>query len=318
MSILVTGGAGFIGSHLVERLLAESDSAIVVCDDFNDYYDPALKRKNAAAWRDEPRVTLLEGNLCEPGFADHAVVRAGANAVVHLAAWPGVRYSVEQPRPYIENNITGTLYLLEAAWHRGVKRFVFASSSTVYGRGAEAPFRESAPAGIPTSPYGVSKQSGELLCANYFSLHNVPTVILRLFSVYGPRLRPDLAMSIFTEKILKNEPLTLFGDGRAQRDFTHVGDICSGIVAALNRAEAVGETINLGNDQPIRMSRFIQLLEEATGLHARVEQRAERAAEMPLTHADISKARRLLGYDPQMSLADGVAEFVAWFRRERL
>lgn len=318
MSILVTGGAGFIGSHLVERLLKETDAQIVVCDDFNDYYEPALKRRNAARWNDDSRVTVIEGNLCEAGFADHAVVRGGANAVIHLAAWPGVRYSVEQPRPYIENNVTGTLHLLEAARHRQVKRFVFASSSTVYGKGASAPFHENAPTGIPTSPYGVSKRAGELLCENYFSLHNVPIVTLRLFSVYGPRLRPDLAMTIFTEKILKQQPITLFGDGSAQRDFTHVADICSGIIAALETSEAVGQTINLGNDQPVAMKRFIQLLEEATGLQTRIEQRATRADELPLTHADISKARELLGYNPQTSLADGVGEFVDWFRRERL
>lgn len=318
MSILVTGGAGFIGSHLVAELLRDTDAQIAVCDNFNDYYDPQLKRHNAEAWTGESRVTLLEGDLCDPGFADHAVVRSDATHVIHLAAWPGVRYSVDQPRPYMENNIIGTLHLLEAVRRKKIQRFVFASSSSVYGKGASAPFREDAPPGEPTSPYGVSKRSGELLCDNYRVLHDVPTVLLRLFSVYGRRLRPDLAMSIFTDKVFHHQPLTLFGDGKAKRDFTHVSDICRGVIAAMENENAIGETINLGNDDPVAISRLISMIGGEVGVTPRVEQRRARADELPTTHADISKARKLLGYNPKVTLGDGLADFVDWFRSERI
>lgn len=314
MSILVTGGAGFIGSHLVELLLKKQTLPIVVLDNFNDYYDPALKRANVQAFHDHPLVTLIEGTFCDSDamlrlFESHQV-----RAVVHLGAYAGVRPSILRPVLYEQVNVQGTLALLEAARQHPVERFLFASSSTVYGRGAAAPFQEDAPLGIPLSPYGVTKRAAELFCLMYRDLHQVPIVCLRPFSVYGPRLRPDLAMTIFTDAILHDRPLPLFGDGSIRRDFTHVSDICAGLLATLTAENVVGETLNLGHSEPVEIRTLIALLEEALQKKAQIDFQPEKPGEMPLTNADLTKAERLLGYRPQVPLYEGVREFVAWYR----
>lgn len=314
MSILVTGGAGFIGSHLVELLLKKQTLPIVVLDNFNDYYDPALKRANVQAFHDHPLVTLIEGTFCDSDamlrlFESHQV-----RAVVHLGAYAGVRPSILRPVLYEQVNVQGTLALLEAARQHPVERFLFASSSTVYGRGAAAPFQEDAPLGIPLSPYGVTKRAAELFCLMYRDLHQVPIVCLRPFSVYGPRLRPDLAMTIFTDAILHDRPLPLFGDGSIRRDFTHVSDICAGLLATLTAENVVGETLNLGHSEPVEIRTLIALLEEALQKKAQIDFQPEKPGEMPLTNADLTKAERLLGYRPQVPLCEGVREFVAWYR----
>lgn len=314
MSILVTGGAGFIGSHLVELLLKKQTLPIVVLDNFNDYYDPALKRANVQAFHDHPLVTLIEGTFCDSDamlrlFESHQV-----HAVVHLGAYAGVRPSILRPVLYEQVNVQGTLALLEAARQHPVERFLFASSSTVYGRGAAAPFQEDAPLGIPLSPYGVTKRAAELFCLMYRDLHQVPIVCLRPFSVYGPRLRPDLAMTIFTDAILHDRPLPLFGDGSIRRDFTHVSDICAGLLATLTAENVVGETLNLGHSEPVEIRTLIALLEEALQKKAQIDFQPEKPGEMPLTNADLTKAERLLGYRPQVPLCEGVREFVAWYR----
>jgi UDP-glucuronate 4-epimerase len=313
MSILITGGAGFVGSHLIERLLRDSDEQIVCLDNFNDYYDPALKRLNVAGFAEHERVTLLEQSFCDHAatrrvFAEHNIRR-----VVHLGAYAGVRPSVARPLVYEENNVRGTLILLEAAREFPVERFVLISSSTVYGRGAGVPFKEDAPLGIPMSPYGATKRAAELLGLTYADLHQVPVVCIRPFSVYGPRLRPDLAMTIFTESILTGRPLPLFGDGSIRRDFTHVNDINSGLIAALTADRAVGECINLGHSEPVEIRELIGLLEKALGRKANIERRPPVPEDMPITFADLSKAQRILGYQPQVPFAEGVEEFVAWY-----
>ncbi len=315
MSILVTGGAGFIGSNFIEKLLRETNERIVCLDSYNDYYSPALKRQNVAGFAGDQRVTMIEGDFREPQtcldiFRQHAV-----RQVVHLGAYAGVRNSIENPLIYQQTNVCGTLNLLEAARHHPVDRFLFASSSTVYGAGAHAPFVEDAPPGTPLSPYGVSKRAGELLCDTYHLLYDVPTVALRLFSVYGPRLRPDLAMTIFTGKIIAGEKLPLYGDGSVRRDFTHVDDIGAGLMAALSRDEAVGQAINLGHDQPIEIRQLIAMLESEIGARAQIDRQPEKQGDMSLTHADLSKARKLLGYEPKMPFDAGLREFVAWYRR---
>lgn len=314
MSILVTGGAGFVGSHFIERLLRDRDDEIICLDSFNDYYDPRLKRANAARFADDARVTLVEGSFCDRElvgaiFTDHAITH-----VVHLGAYAGVRYSVENPFPYQQANVEGTLVLLEAVRRHPVERFLFASSSTVYGAGAEPPFREDAPLGVPLSPYGATKRAGELLCLNYHHLHDAPVVCLRFFSVYGPRLRPDLAMSIFTAAILEGRPLPLFGDGSIRRDFTHYSDVCDGLLAALESSRAVGECLNLGHSEPIEVRRLIALLEAAIGREAVIDQRPERPEDMPITCADLSKSARVLEYRPKVPFEQGVPEFVDWYR----
>ncbi|REJ68890.1 MAG: NAD-dependent epimerase/dehydratase family protein [Planctomycetota bacterium] len=313
MSLLVTGGAGFIGSHFIEYLLAETDRPLVALDSFNDYYDPQLKRANVAGFVDSPRVTLIEGDFCDQEAMHRLFAEHDVSAVVHFGAYAGVRPSVEHPHWYQEANVKGTLCLLEAARHHPVERFLSASSSTVYGAGAAVPFVEDAPLGTPLSPYGASKRAAELLGLTYHGLHDVPIVNLRFFSVYGPRLRPDLAMTIFTKAIHEGRPLPLFGDGSIRRDFTHISDICKGCHAALTVPEAVGENLNLGHNEPIEIRQLITMLADAVGKPAQIDYQAEKPGEMPITCADLTKSQRILGYQPQVAFAEGVPEFVDWY-----
>jgi UDP-glucuronate 4-epimerase len=314
MSILVTGGAGFIGSHFIERLLQQRDEPIVCLDNFNDFYDPTIKRANIASFASHPRITLIEADFCDATAMRQLFEACRVSQVVHLGAYAGVRASVADPFIYQRTNVGGTLALLEAARQNPVNRFLLISSSTVYGHPAAAPFVEDAPLGRPLSPYGASKRAGETFGMLYFQLHQVPVVCLRPFSVYGPRLRPDLALSIWADAILKGKKLPLFGDGTVRRDFTHISDICDGLLASLARPNVVGEAINLGHDEPIEMRRVIAALEAALGKKAVVDRQSEKPTEMPITHADLTKARRLLGYKPRISFDDGIREFVAWHR----
>lgn len=318
MSILVTGGAGFIGSHLIERLMASAvgQSPIVCLDNFNDYYDPRLKRQNVAAWERTAAVQVIEGDVCDQTLVESVVAEHEVDTIIHLAAYAGVRYSVSQPEKYQRANVAGTLSVLEAARKSRQHRIVVVSSSTVYGRGAQAPFVEDAPLGIPMSPYGATKRSAELLALTYHQLHDLPVVIVRPFSVYGPRLRPDLALSIFTRAIDRGEPLPLFGDGSIRRDFTHVTDIVTALVASLSASGVVGQALNLGHHDPIEIRRLISLLEENLGKSARIDRRPPKSSDMPVTWADLTKVRELLGYAPQVDIEDGVKEFVAWYRAE--
>ncbi len=313
MSVLVTGGAGFIGSHLIERLLGSTSLSIVCLDNFNDYYDPARKRSHISGFADHPRVTIVEQTFCDREAMHRLFDRQDVRRVVHLGAYAGVRRSVEIPHVYQKANVEGTLTLLEAARVHGVDRFLLISSSTVYGRGADAPFREDAPLGVPMSPYGATKRAAELLGLTYHDLHALPVVCLRPFSVYGPRLRPDLAMSIFADAILDGRPLPLFGDGSIRRDFTHVLDICAGLQAALDSPQAVGQTINLGHSTPIEVRELIRLLENALGRSAVIDRQPEKPGDMPITYADLRKAEQLLQYHPRVAFEEGVVEFADWY-----
>lgn len=315
MAILVTGGAGFIGSHLIQRLLDERDDDILCVDNFNDFYDPAQKRANIESFASQPRVTMVEASICDASKMEQLFAEHGVRQVVHLAAYAGVRYSVDHPHLYQEANVGGTLSLLEAARQHPLDRFVLISSSTVYGRGAGVPFVEDAPLGIPMSPYGATKRAAELMGFTYLDLHQVPVVAIRPFSVYGSRLRPDLALTIFTAAILEGRALPLFGDGSIRRDFTHVSDLCSGLISALDAEGAVGEAINLGHHDPIAMRELIATLERALDREAVIDYLPEKPGDMPITFADLSKARNLLGYHPQVEFEEGVREFVAWYQK---
>ncbi len=315
MSILVTGGAGFIGSHLIEILLGQTDRLIVCLDNFNDYYDPRLKRVNIRGFDDNRQVAIVEGDFSDFAFTRDLFARHKFEHVIHLGAYAGVRISVENPRPYEQANVAGTLSLLEAAREFPAQRFLLASSSTVYGTGAGIPFDEDAPLGIPASPYGATKRAAELMGLTYQQLHGVPVVVLRPFSVYGPRLRPDLAMTIFAKAIWEGDTLPLYGDGSIKRDFTHVRDICAGLIAAMDSDAAVGECINLGHSEPVEMRRLIELLETSLGKKANIDYRPQRPEDLLITYAKLDKANRLLGYQPQVPLPDGVQEYADWFRR---
>ena len=314
MTVLVTGGAGFIGSHLVRRLLDQTSQAVVILDNFNDFYDPRMKRANAALFENEPRVSLVEGDFRQARLCEDLFARCRFSHVIHLGAYPGVPYSLKEPQLYIDSNIAATAVLLEAARRNYVERFLFASSSTVYGRGAQSPFVEDAPLGIPASPYGATKRAAELLGFTWAQLYGLAFTSLRFFNVFGPRLRPELALAVFTRKILAGEPLPLFGDGSVLRDFTHVSDICTGIVSALTAPHIAGESINLGHHEPVQMLHLIRMIEVAAGKQAIIEYHPTRAEDMPLTCADLTKARRLLGYEPHVPIADGVQEYVEWAR----
>lgn len=317
MAILVTGAAGFIGSHFVARLLAaDADSRIVALDNFNAYYDPALKRRNAASLNLNRRVTLVEGSFGDVGLVDELMVRHAVRAIVHLGGFAGVRASLAMPLAYAEANVQGTLVLLEAARRHPVERFVLASSSTVYGAGCAVPFQEDAPLGVPLSPYGASKRAAEIFAEHYVRVQGVPAVWLRPFSVYGPRMRTDLAMHVFAAAIRTGRPIPLFGDGSYRRDFTHVSDVCTGLQAAMTADGVVGEAINLGHHEPVAVAELVRLLEEALARQAIIERKPAFPGDMPVTCADLTKAERLLGYRPRVSLADGVKEFVAWFESE--
>jgi UDP-glucuronate 4-epimerase len=314
MSILVTGGAGFIGSHFIQRLLVRDSAARVIClDNFSDYYDPALKRANVALFAGDARVKLVEQSFLDAAAMQRLFADEGVRRVVHLGGIAGVRWSVAHPLPYEETNVRGTLSLLEAARLHPVERFLLVSSSTVYGHGAKAPFCEDAPLGVPLSPYGASKRAAELLALTYHQLHQVPIVCLRPFSVYGPRIRADLAMWIFAEAIVAGRSIPLFGDGSVRRDFTHVGDICDGLLSALDAPAVIGEAINLGHHDPIEIRQLIALLETVLARKAVIEQLPSALGDMPLTCADLGKAERLLGYRPRVALADGVRDFSEWF-----
>ncbi len=318
MNVLVTGGAGFIGSHFVERLLARDTSARIVClDDFNDYYDPALKRANVAGFAASDRVRVVEGSICDERLVVELFGQGDFEHIVHLGGYAGVRTSLERPLVYEHANVHGTLILLEAARRFPVKRFVFASSSTIYGSGSPVPFVEDSPLGVPLSPYGVSKQAAELAARHYHQVHGVPTVSVRPFSVYGPRMRPDLAIHVFATAITAGRPIPLFGDGSYLRDFTHVSDVCDGILATLTAEGAVGQAINLGHHEPIAMLDLIRLLESELGAAAKIDFRPAFAGDMPITCADLSKARRLLGYHPRVGITAGVRDFVRWFQGSR-
>jgi len=315
MTTLVTGGAGFIGSHYIELLLERTDDSIVCLDEFNDYYSPAIKRRNIRSFENDDRVTVGELSVRDADAMQRLFSEHNIRQVMHLAAYAGVRPSIERPLVYFKTNVEGTLSLLEAARKHAVRRMVVVSSSTVYGKNATAPFSEDAPLGIPLSPYGASKQAAELISKTYLDLHSVPTVCIRPFSVYGPRVRPDLAVAIFARAILDGTPLPLFGDGTIRRDFTYVSDICEGLWAAQTVDGIEGESINLGNDEPVEIRSLIDILEQALDRKVVIDQRDEVPGEMPVTHADLSKARRLLAYEPKTPLEAGVAKYVAWLRQ---
>jgi UDP-glucuronate 4-epimerase len=312
MRILVTGGAGFIGSHLSERLLREGHSLAIV-DDLNDFYSPAEKQENLAAIRRSGEVQFRQADISDVGTILEIVSATQPDAIIHLAARAGVRPSLEQPILYERVNVLGTLALLEAARKVGVRKFVFASSSSIYGIANRVPFSEDDYVNMPVSPYAATKIAGEKFAYAYSHLYGLNTICLRFFTVFGPRQRPDLAIRKFTERIGRGESIPVFGDGTSARDYTFVEDIVQGIVAAL-LYNCQYEVFNLGNSSPVALLRMIRTIAEALGHEAKIMWLPDQPGDVPVTYADIGKARRLLGYCPKTTFENGIGRFVEWYR----
>lgn len=313
----MTGGAGFIGSHLVDRLLAEGEWNVTAFDDFNDFYSPPIKRSNIAEHLTNANYTLVEGDIRDENALEHVFSREQFDCIVHLAARAGVRPSLTEPRLYFETNVTGTLNLLELAKKYKVGQFVFGSSSSVYGINGKVPFAEDDRIYQPISPYAATKAAGELLCHTYSHLHGIRTVCLRFFTVYGARQRPDLAIHKFSQLISDGKPIQMFGDGTTRRDYTYVDDIIQGVRASIDYTGAMHEVFNLGESETIELRELIELLERSLDMHAVIDRQPMQPGDVPITYADISKARELLGYNPATKIADGIPKFVEWFRAYR-
>jgi len=308
--VLVTGGAGFIGSHLVEKLLRDGHD-VVILDDFNDFYDPEIKRENIAPVSREVAIHQID---LRDSVAVRSLFRSEKfDTIAHLAARAGVRPSIQQPQLYYDTNVIGTLHLLEAARVTGVQRFVSASSSSVYGIGRTVPFSEALHLTQTISPYAASKIAAEFLCSTYSHLYQLRVLALRYFTVYGPRQRPDLAIHRFTRRIHFGKAIDQFGDGTTRRDYTYIDDIIQGTMAALKYDGALFDVFNLGESETIQLSDLIAAIESALGKKATINHLPEQPGDVPLTCADISKARRLLGYDPKTAFAEGLPRFVNWF-----
>lgn len=311
MKILVTGGAGFIGSHVTRKLLDEGNE-IVIIDDFNDYYDPAIKRGNISDFKCD--VEIVEGDIRDAGAVERAFA-GGIDAVIHLAARAGVRPSIADPDLYVSTNIQGTLNLLKAAQQTGIRNFVFASSSSVYGVNEKVPFAETDLIQSTISPYAMTKLAGEQMCSNFSHLYGMRAICLRLFTVYGPGQRPDLAIHKFTKRILNGEALEMYGDGSSERDYTYVDDIVQGITAALRYEGPSFDIFNLGESETTSLKSLIDQIAKATGKDAIINQLPDQAGDVPRTYADISKAKELLGYKPGVPISEGIPKFVEWFER---
>ena len=310
MKVLLTGGAGFIGSHVCSHLLA-AEHAITVIDDFNDFYDPSIKRANISRLGSD--VSLKEGDIRDASFVEKVINEGRFDTIIHLAARAGVRPSVSDPQLYIDTNITGTHNLLSSAHKAGISRFVFASSSSVYGLSKVVPFSEDLPLPQTLSPYAATKLAGEHLCGNYAHLHGMRVVCLRLFTVYGPGQRPDLAIHKFTKAIHHGKSIPQYGDGSTRRDYTYIDDIVQGVSGALAYEGPAFDIFNLGENQTTTLSELIVEIENALGKKAIIERLPEQQGDMPLTAADISKARRLLGYNPRTPIRAGIPKFVDWY-----
>jgi len=316
-NILITGGAGFIGSHLVDRLMAEGGWRITVIDDFNNFYDPAIKRENVRAHLANPDFKLVPADIRNYEQLAAAFGDPAFDCIVHLAARAGVRPSLKEPRLYVETNINGTLNLLDLARTHGVKQFVFGSSSSVYGMNAKVPFSEDDPILNPISPYAATKAAGELICHSYAHLYDMRIVCLRFFTVYGARQRPDLAIRKFAKLMSAGKPIPVFGDGTTRRDYTYVDDIIAGVRAAIDYDQSKYEVINLGESRTVELRELISLLEKSLDRHAEIDRQPPQPGDVPRTFADISKARRLLGYDPRTQIEEGIGKFVEWFRENQ-
>ncbi len=311
MKILITGGAGFIGSNLADRLLSAGHD-IVIVDNFNDYYDVSLKEKNISANLNNPHYTLYRVDICNQDAIARVFSDNDIDVVVHLAARAGVRPSLENPVAYVETNILGTVNILEQMKLHNIKKLVFASSSSVYGNCRAEKFSEDLKVTEPISPYAATKSACEQIIYTYHHLYNINAVCLRFFTVYGPRQRPDLAIRKFVEKIESGTPIDMYGDGSTRRDYTYIDDIISGICAAIKYDKTGYEIINLGGGEPITLKRMIETIEKVFGKSAIINQQPMQPGDVDKTVCDWNKANNLLGYTPQTTFEQGIKKFKEW------
>jgi len=313
--LLITGGAGFIVSHLADRRLARGDR-VVVLDDFNEFYDQAVKRRNVAPHAGNPDYRLVEGDIRDRALLERLFGEESFDAVLHLAARAGVRPSLAEPVLYEEVNVVGTLRLLEAAIGRGKPRFLFASSSSVYGINSRLPFSEEDPIARPISPYAATKRAAELHVFTFHHVHGLEAVCLRFFTVYGPRQRPEMAIARFIRCLEEGRPIPFYGDGGSRRDYTYIDDILDGVEAALS-APLAFEIINLGGARPVTLAGLVRALEAATGRTAIFDRQPDQPGDVPVTYADVGKAERLLGFKARVPLEEGLRRSVEWYRKEK-
>lgn len=315
MSYLITGGAGFIGSHLIDGLL-EKGYSVICLDNFDPYYNPQLKRENIKHNLGKENFKLVEADVRDKKALRKTFKENDIEKIVHLAAKVGVRPSIKEPMLYEDVNVRGTLNLLELCREFKVENFIFGSSSSVYGNTEKIPFSED-DVPKPISPYGASKRSAELLCHVYNSLYNTPITCLRFFTVYGPKQRPDMAIHKFTRLMSGGKRIEMYGNGSSKRDYTYIDDVVDGVLSTLDKRFDF-EVFNLGNSRPVDLQHLISLIEKRLGKKAKIKQMLEQPGDVAITCADISKARKLLGYSPKVKLEDGIKRFVEWYNGHRL
>lgn len=311
MKVLITGGAGFIGSNLVNRLLAE-DHKVIVIDNLNEFYNPELKKNNIISHQAHKNYKFYNADITDESHIKEIFTKEIPTHIVHLAAWAGVRPSIHNPILYENVNVLGTLNLLEICKEMNIVNFVFASSSSVYGTNSKVPFSEDDPINQPISPYAVTKRSGELHCYTYSNLYNIPISCLRFFTVYGPRQRPEMAIHKFTRMIDRGQKLTMFGNGDTKRDYTYIDDIVEGILGVLQRPKNF-EIYNIGNSSTVELRKLIQLLENGLSKKANIEILDEQPGDVPITYSDITKLNKLSGFEPKTSIESGIESFLKWY-----
>ena len=310
-TVLITGGAVFIGSHLTEGLLTRG-YRVICLDNFDTFYDPQIKRDNISPLLENLKYTLIEGDIRDIKLLKDIFFKEKIDAVMHIAARAGVRPSIKEPILYYDVNVHGTMNLLEMAKEYSIKKFIFASSSSVYGENEKVPFEEEDNVDYPISPYAATKKAGELICYTYHHLYNIPIACFRFFTVYGPRQRPEMAIHKFTRLIYEGKPIPVYGDGTTKRDYTYIEDIIDGLISVLH-TEFSYEIINLGESRTIGLKELICLIEENLHKKALIEWLPLQPGDVPVTYADIGKARKLLGYNPGTDIKEGIKKFVKWF-----
>ncbi|MDX1921004.1 MAG: GDP-mannose 4,6-dehydratase [Candidatus Caenarcaniphilales bacterium] len=313
-TVLVTGGAGFIGSHLIERII--NDCKVICLDNFDSFYERKVKEQNILALKSHSNFKLSEADIREFLSLKKVFDENKIDCIVHLAAKAGVRPSLLDPEGYVKTNINGTLNLLELAKEHKISKFIFGSSSSVYGSAPElVPFREDIPTAKPVSPYAATKSAGEQICHVYHHLYGMQIICLRFFTVYGPRQRPDLAIHKFAKLISQDKPITMFGDGNTSRDYTYVDDIIDGLTAAINLENTGFEILNLGVSRTVKLNYLIEVLEKALFKKAIIQKEGYQPGDVQITYANVEKAKSLLGFEPKVAIEEGIQRFVEWFRK---